>query len=289
MASSSLRISRRQFLLSAAATMGALAVGSSLGGMLRLSVGRAAVTSPEEIEGEVKPLPYKPLDPEKVKVYAYELYYKHMHCGAGVFGGLVLALRQAVGGPWNNIPIHVLLWQKGGGVGYGATCGALAGAASVISLVLPEKLADQAINQLFRWYETYPFPSWTPPDKLVEQYGKVKGPLPRSISYSILCHVSVTRWCLAARKSSGSPERAERCGRLTGEVAAKAAEILNEIFKTGKVPFVAVDPFTANAEYGCRSCHRKGAPYETGGWTRAKMDCIVCHKAPHLTLTVKRS
>ncbi len=281
-------VTRREFLSTALAASAAFILGSGLR-VVRLRVSEAAST-PEEIEGEIKPLPYKPLDPEKVREYGYRLYHKHLHCGAGVFGALVLASREAVGEPWTNIPIHIMLWQKGGGIGYGSTCGALAGAAAFISLVLPEKTADKAINQLFRWYASYPFPQWTPPDNLVEEAGgKVKGPLPVSISYSILCHASVTQWCLVSGKASGSPERSERCARLTGEVAGKTAWLLNKIYETGTIPLLAPDPFTVNQEYGCRSCHRKGADYEIGGWTRGKMNCVVCHRSPHLDmLAIKR-
>ena len=81
-----------------------------------------------------------------------------------------------------------------------------------------------------------PFPSdianhyATKHEYLVKTY-KSDAALPKSISNSQLCHVSAGTWCRTAGFASKTPERAERCGRLTGDVAAKAAALLNDYFQ----------------------------------------------------------
>ena len=281
------RISRRRFLMASISTAGAFMLGSMLS-RHPFSIIRAFAGEVKLSDIDKNPLPYKPLDPEEIKIRAYKYYYQHFHCAEGVFRALVVSLRENVGGPWENIPTFALYWQAGGGAGWCVLCGALAGAATVISLVLGRsKLAKKVINELFRWYELYPFPQWTPPDDLVEEVGGVKGPLPTSVSFSVLCHASVTRWCRVAQKASGSKERSERCARLTGEVAAKTVELLNAAV-AGKFKPMTLTPLVVDDKYGCRSCHRKGAPYEQGGWTRGKMYCLACHRAPHLKLGSSR-
>ncbi len=272
--------SRRRFILASLGIAGSFMLGSLMprNSVLGTLISRAA----EAEEGEH--LPYEKIDPEVVRERGYINYFKHMHCGEGAFRALAETLAEVVGGTWTEIAklSYVVYWGHGGGVGFCGTCGALIGAASIINLAFGRtKLADKLIYELFRWYELYPFPQWTPPDDLVEKYGKVKGPLPTSVSYSILCHVSVTRWCLVAKKASGSPERSERCARLTGEVAAKAVELMNAAIE-GKFRPSTLVPLVVDEKYGCRKCHRKKAPYEVGGWTRGKMYCLICHPAPHL-------
>lgn len=286
------KISRRKFLVTSISAVGAFMLGSMLPRQ-PLSIIRAFASEADFTDIDKKPLPYTPLDPEEVKVRAYKYYWSRLEgskvaCAEGVFGAFVHELRKKIGGVWNYIPTFALWWQIGGGAGWATLCGALAGAATIISLVLGRsKLTKQVINELFRWYELYPFPQWTPPDDVVEEAGGVKGPLPTSIAFSVLCHPSVTRWCLVAKKASGSKERGERCARLTGEVAAKTAELLNAAV-AGTFKPMTLTPLVVDEKYGCRSCHRKRAPYEQGGWTRGKMYCILCHRAPHLKLGTSR-
>jgi len=88
------------------------------------------------------PYPYATLDPEVVRIKAHTLYYGGKDCCAGVFGGLVEALKDAVGDPWTTFPIEVMLFGRGGGVGWGSICGALNGAAAMISLVTIKLLLE---------------------------------------------------------------------------------------------------------------------------------------------------
>jgi len=189
------KVSRRRFLVTSIAAAGAFVLGSMLPKQ-PFPIARAFASEAEFSDIDKKPLPYTPLDPEEVKVRAYKYYWLHLGgskvaCAEGVFGAFVHELREKIGGVWNYIPTFALWWQIGGGAGWAVLCGALAGAATIISLVLGRsKLTKKVINELFRWYELHPFPQWTPPDSVVEEAGGVKGPLPTSIAFSALPPIS---------------------------------------------------------------------------------------------------
>jgi hypothetical protein len=80
----------------------------------------------------------------------------------------------------------------------------------------------------------------------------------------------VSKWCTESFFKATSPERKERCARLTGDVAARAVELLNQVadgqFQARFVPVSAVE--------GCMTCHDK-----TDGNVipSVKMDCRQCH------------
>ncbi|MBE0446637.1 MAG: hypothetical protein IBX64_00735 [Actinobacteria bacterium] len=84
------------------------------------------------------------------------------------------------------------------------------------------------------------------------------------------CHASVTNWCRASGYASGSPERSERCAILSGDVAAKAVEMLN-----AGVPLTTVP--TPGDKTVCVSCHYLGTNYSAGQFTRGKENCTTCH------------
>ncbi len=94
------------------------------------------------------------------------------------------------------------------------------------------------------------------------------GDLPQSKAASNLCHVSLTRWCRTSGFASGSPERAERCARVAGDVAAKAVELLNGGTLGREVP---------PEKTVCRSCHYMGPAYDSGQFTHGEMNCLTCH------------
>ncbi len=87
------------------------------------------------------------------------------------------------------------------------------------------------------------------------------------MSDSPLCHASVTNWCKASGFKSTAPERLERCARVTGDVAAKAAEMLNQFYSgTFKVGFLPARGVT-----GCLACHDNAVV------PSVKMNCRQCH------------
>jgi hypothetical protein len=134
------------------------------------------------------------------------------------------------------------------------------------------------INELLGWYTQVPFPSEISNQYavdhafLVDEY-KSDQPLVQSVSGSTECHVSVTNWCKASGLASGSSERSERCGRLTGDTAAKAVELLNQHHDGTFEPVFAFSPEVE----ACRVCHHKGKEFEAGQFTRGKMECVQCH------------
>lgn len=157
-------------------------------------------------------------------------------------------------------------------------CGSLIASATMMNMVCDKKTAFKLVDQLFAWYEQTPFPSDISNRLaherkfLVTKYKSTKI-LPQTVAHSQLCHVSVTRWCKASGYATDSHERSERCARVTADVAAFTAQLLN---KHADGLSEAEYAMSANAA-GCRSCHAKGKTFEEGGWTRGKMDCAECH------------
>lgn len=239
-----------------------------------------------EVEVEVvkeipaSPWQYVELDIEEVRKRGHEGYYRG-DCCFGSFTAILEALRDKVGFPFTQIPVEMMGFGAGGVAGWGTTCGALIGAAAAINLVTEKALARKIVSELMGLYSVTPFPSETSNNYaanhefLVSEYKSDKV-LPQSISNSPLCHVSVTNWCKASGVASGAPERAERCGRLAGDVAALAAELLNANLAAA---FVPAFKFTEDAQ-GCMTCHTSGENYAVGNFTQGKGECLDCHD-PH--------
>ena len=159
--------------------------------------------------------------------------------------------------------------NKGGISDWGTICGALYGAAAAYALFWGRKERTPMVNELYRWYEVTKLPVYNPGD-LAQG---VKGDLPNNASGSVLCHISVSKWCAANKIEATSKARSERCGRLTADVACKAVEIFNAKIEQGKnyKGTFAVQP----AVSGCGECHQtKG---NDANWAKGVMDCTPCH------------
>lgn len=218
------------------------------------------------------PYPWADIDPEIARIKAHSLYYGGKDCASGAFGGVAGTLADAMGAPWDTFPIEVMLFGRGGGVGWGATCGALLGGAALISLVSEKGPSGALINELWGWYATEFLPSNAANIATYETV-KMEGALPQNISESPLCHASVSQWCLLADKSVGSVERKERCARLAGDIAAKTVEILNAHFTETFVGTFAAPESNAN----CQTCHGSGADHNV----MTNMECTTCHTDAH--------
>ena len=256
----------------------------------------AAPTEP----GQTPKLPwgkYQELDPEYVRKLGHLGYYLQ-ECAGGAFWGIMTALKEKAGYPYTTIPLPTMddfmanidnkkhglqvpmSYGAGGVAGFGTLCGAPNGAACAITYILPMEQAEKLIQRLLRYYEVEEFPTKESNDMAVnhEFYPKkMKSDkaLLRSASDSVLCHVSVGKWCEKSGYASGSKERAERCGRITGDIAAMAVKMLNAHMK-GELD--AVFPMKLSHDtVGCMTCHDKGEKFETGQFTRGKMDCGDCH------------
>jgi hypothetical protein len=219
------------------------------------------------------PYPYQQLDPEYVRKLGHQSYWTGKGCAYGAFNAIVKALAEKIGEPFSSFPTDMLIFGHGGVVGWGGTCGALIGAAAAIQLVCDKATADKLIHELQGWYTQTLFPS-----DISNQYAQsgqffvhnYDNPLPQSSCGSVLCHISVTKWCDASGYKSSSTERKERCGRLTGDVAAYAVKLLNDWF-SGQFQSQYKEPGTIT---GCMSCH--GTAYKDD--VKAKMECTQCHK-----------
>lgn len=267
--------SRRNFLRGGILAAGAMAVGASVLAPFGANVVKAAETT---AEGTCDPnttctipegaWPYAQLDVEKAKVLGYEGYGKD-RCAYGAFYSIISQLQEKVGYPYTMVPTRVLQWGATGGAGWGVLCGALTGACTAINYVVGPKRSDveKVVSELFGWYTGFEFPQYVPP---LSEKIKVNGALPKSVSGSVLCHASVGNWCEVSKYRAESPERSERCARVTADVAAKTVELLNNWHSK---TFVPVYPGNETVEE-CMSCHGEGRSLENA---RGKMDCGQCH------------
>jgi hypothetical protein len=184
---------------------------------------------------------------------------RHSGCAFGVFNAIIGQLGEKVGAPYTTIPLQMMDWAGAGVVGFGTLCGTLNGANAAIGLVCDGSDARKFISDLMTWYSETELPT---------NLHAPTGDLPQSAAGSNLCHVSLTRWCRTSGFASGSPERAERCSRLAGDVASKTVELLND----GALGLQKPSEKTV-----CRACHYMGPNYEMGNFTHGEMNCLTCH------------
>ncbi|HEX2869155.1 MAG TPA: C-GCAxxG-C-C family (seleno)protein [Ignavibacteriales bacterium] len=264
-------LSRKEFLLNASkAAIGVAGVASV-----------ASLVTSATVQANTKvtpwPWPYKTINPDDARIQAHNLYWNDKDCCAGVFGALQGLLAVSVGDPWTNMPMEVMLFGGGGGAGWGTLCGSLNGAAAFISLVVNKTDAKSLVSELWGWYTQAQLPTTTANDFATSgKYlmHKFDAALPQNISGSPLCHASVTEWCFVAKKKVSDTDRKERCARVAGDCAAKAAELLNQYFDKKFTPSYT-DPATVA---GCLACH--GAAVNNNVMT--KMNCDPCHPGdPH--------
>jgi hypothetical protein len=262
-------VTRRDFMSMAGAAVGGLAIGA-IGGYTLIPPKETIVEVPRDVEVEKPvpewPWPYTRLDVEAVKERAYNAYFE-AGCAYGAFEGIMGELRENVGFPFTSVPTKMMVFGKGGGLGWGTICGALNGALAAVNLVTSDygKVGGEIIGE----YTETAYPSWKPDETV-----KTDAVLQTSVSGSPLCHVSVTKWCEESGFASGSNERKERCGRLTGEVAGRAAEMLNALLDGGFVPVFQIPESTTT----CNNCH-----YDDGvvANVHAKSGCVQCHGETH--------
>jgi len=209
------------------------------------------------------PWEYKKLDLAVVRKRAYENYFKGGCCYAAATA-LIETLKESVGAPWDKVPYDMFLWGAGGGLSWGTLCGALNGALSVMQLAAGKDMNPLG-NELIGWYTEFPFPT-----KEMDSFAKFKDQV-TSVAKSPLCHASVSIWCDKAKAMVNSDEKKDRCAKLSGDTAARAAELLNQ-WKDGK--FAAA--FKASPEYNnCLTCHNgKNSTLDN---EQGLMNCAPCH------------
>ncbi len=264
------RLSRKEFLRNGSKAVAAMAVGA---GALSVVTKSSTSAGPSSAPW---PWPYQALDVEVVRNYGHEAYYSGKGCCYGAFYALVRALTEVVGEPYASFPSEMMIYGHGGGAGWGGNCGAINGAAALISLVCLKARSDLLVSELNGWYTQVKFPSDISNDRAVSHtftVNKYDQALPQNISGSILCHVSCAEWVSLAHFATGSVERKERCARLTGDCAAYAAQILNDELAGTFTPLYVPPSSVA----GCMTCHGTTATDTVA----SKMECMQCHGDPH--------
>ncbi len=206
--------------------------------------------------------PYVELDPDEVAQRAYWGYYQG-ECMYGVAAAVIDTLREKIGGPWDAFPSQAALYGSGGVLGWATLCGANNAVGLIAGLVARDPMA--VIDELYAFYSYAKLPNFFPKER---KHPDMK--IVRSVSDSVLCHVSVTNWCAASGHKAFAPERSERCGLVVASVAKKLVETLNA---DAKKEFVAAYPIPESVQE-CRGCHDKGSELEN---TRGKMECVTCH------------
>ena len=210
------------------------------------------------------PWAYRELEPDITAQRAYHIYEKG-YCMYAVFASVVLQLAKERGEPYGSFPVDMMRYGGGGTAGWGSLCGALNGSAALIGL-FTETDEDLRIlvDELFLWYEQTELPAYIPkkPTYNID--------IPKSISASVLCHVSVTKWCRVSGHKAFSDPQKERCRRLAADTAGKTVEFLNAHF----VGRTSATPQVNEETKQCRSCHTGGSePQSFSG----KMVCTSCH------------
>lgn len=272
-------LSRRKFLCDAGKFAAGAAVGISTIGLVGCSTNTAE--PPKENDGEKPeaqqtaapanqglpewPWPYKKLDPDKVAKRAYT-YYRKGGCMYAVAGALIDEMAEVVGYPYNELPTNMYKYGGAGVAYWGTLCGSLNGASAVINMVTKD--FGKIINELFTWYCEFPFPS----DRY-EEYCAHPGQV-TTVSGSPLCHISVSKWANAAGKKIHSDEKADRCAKLSGDVAAKTVELLNAALVDGNFTPTAALNDKGEFEH-CLSCHT--GKESTLDNVIAKQNCLDCH------------
>lgn len=236
-------------------TLGMTATAGLLGGS---AAGAQAVEAAKEPAPQATAWKYATVEPAAAAAEAYRLY-PDGSCMYGLFAGVLNVLAQKQPEPFRAFPCYMMKYGAGGVGHWGSLCGALNGAAALLGLFETDKKRREGlINELFSWYEKTKLPQYKPADAAA---------CDQSVSKSILCHVSVRHWCDAAGAESESPERKERCRRLTADVAAKTVELLNANLQA-PCKFAGVGPEVK----ACMSCHGEQLRDTVG-----KMHCGLCH------------
>lgn len=250
-------ITRRGLLMGA----GTCAIGAAgISALLSAVPGLAPNAEARRAAPEKWPWPYVKLDPEKTAEIAYREWYR-VFCGAAVISSVFSQLREKAGEPYKSFPIDAFIFLEGGMSGWGTICGSNAGANLVTNLIIGPRTAGTEDgmmmgSEIMLWYSNASMPVYSP------KQPKVKGKIVKTTSNSPLCHLSVGKWMKASGYPLSSPERKERCARVTASVAYHTVELLNQ-WKDGKYETQGIFPpasFNITAQSNCSECHGTAVP-----------------------------
>jgi len=227
-------------------------------------LGKNLASAPDKEKKSNFPWAYTKLDPD---ITAERAYYdcQKGHCMYGVFAPVISQLGEKHGEPYKSFPVDMMRYGVGGAGGFGSLCGSLNGAAALIGLFTEtEEQMKQIIGELFLWYEQSDLPVYVPQKPILDIE------TPKSVSNSVLCHVSATTWCKVSGHKAFSKPQKERCKRLTADTAKKTVEILNSYLRGRFAPAYGLNENVKK----CKSCHTKGSEKSN---SRGKMSCSSCH------------
>ena len=259
-------MSRRNFFSKAGIlTAGLVATGAvGLSGIANADTATSATgTSPL-----ILPLKYNKLDVEAAYKLGYDGYYKSACCYGAAYALLTLLHESAPDAGWNLIPPGMFTYGQGGGLGWGTLCGALNSSLSILNMA--SKDYSTLGGELLGWYTQFSFPS-----NQHEGYCTIKNQV-TTVADSPLCHISVSKWSAAAGgkgNNSGINQagKKERCAKVTGDVAAKTAELLNKALDgTFAASYKTPDTYAS-----CMHCHNGKDSMRDD--EQGKMDCNSCH------------
>lgn len=249
-------VSRRRFLLGTTA----FAVGAVATGVISEFNPKSAAAAAPTV-----PFPYAAINVDTVRQRGYQYYFSGgcMYASARALYDTII---ETVGvGSWETIPIDMFKFGKGGALNWGTLCGAINGSLAIIELAAGDAAAATIGPELLGWYTKFPFPS-----SAHEGYCAIKNQV-TTVADSPLCHQSVSLWCDAASATVNSVEKKDRCAKLAGDTAARAAELLND-WKANQ--FAAA--YQPDADFArCLPCHV--GPTSRFDNVQGKIDCLECH------------
>lgn len=250
------KVSRRGLIKGAAGIVGAATL--TAGGTGFFTTADAKVVRPDKW-----PWPYKKLDPEKTAELAYNEWYR-VFCGAAVISSVFSQLREKVGEPYKSFPIDAFVFLEGGMAGWGTICGSNAGANIVSNMIIGPRIAGVECENgaaigadALEWYSETALPTFVPKEP------RVKTPIIQTTSNSPLCHLSVGKWMKASGFALSSPERRDRCARVSASVAYHLVQDLNA-WKDGsykqKSSWKPASNVGITAQQNCADCHGANVP-----------------------------
>jgi hypothetical protein len=209
------------------------------------------------------PWPYVKLDPERTAEIAYNEWYR-IFCGGAVISSVFSQLRGKIGEPYKSFQIDAFVFLEGGTAGWGTICGSNAGANLVSNVIIGPRIAGPDCengaligSEIMQWYSNTPLLVYSPKEP------KQKTKIIKTTSQSPLCHLSVGKWMKEAGYPFVSPERKDRCARVSASVAYQLVQRLNA-WKDGK--HVSISNWTPvkdvgiTAQQNCTECHGSNVP-----------------------------
>lgn len=247
-------ISRRNLMRG----VGVFAAGAAIAQFGSLTTKAHAAVDPKKW-----PWPYEKLDPAKTAELAYNEWYR-VFCGAAVISSVFSQLAEKVGEPYTSFPVDGFYFLAGGIADWGTVCGSASGANTVVNLIIGPKVHGHKASftmgsNLMYYYANTALPVYVPKDPKVSNDKIIS-----TKSDSPLCHISVGKWMKGSGFAFASPERKDRCARVTATMAYQVIENLNA-WKDGKYnaednKWFAPGAVNMTSQQNCADCHGSNVP-----------------------------